>query len=96
MGTLKNYEQELKKLKRHGFPRDINFSFDNNGKTLRSELVDNFSKKDFRRFDPYTLACILKAEKADIFCYVVNNRFHPRFDSILRFYSTEKKTMALY
>ena len=29
--------------------------------------------------------------KEEIFCYVVNNHFHPRFDKILKYYSTENK-----
>ncbi len=29
--------------------------------------------------------------KNDIFCYVVNNHFHPRFDKILKYYSTKNK-----
>ena len=31
-------------------------------------------------------------EKDDIFCYVVNNRFHLRFDGIMPFYSTKNKS----
>ena len=29
--------------------------------------------------------------KGEISCYVVNNHFHPRFDRILKFYSTKNK-----
>jgi len=63
MEGLKDFELELIKSKGKGYPRDINFSFDDNGKTLRSELVENFNKKDFRRFDPYTLACLSDVNK---------------------------------
>lgn len=30
--------------------------------------------------------------KEEIFCYVVNNHFHPRFDRIMKFYSTKGKS----
>lgn len=63
--NIKSFEQELAKLKGKsgGFPRDINFSFSGDGKALRSELVGKFDKKDLRRFDPWTLACIIEAKQ---------------------------------
>jgi len=33
----------------------------------------------------------LNIRKEEIFCYVVNNHFHPRFDKILKYYRTENK-----
>ena len=64
MGSLKDFELELKNTKgKPGHPRDINFSFDSNGKTLQAELVGKFTKKDFRRFDPYTLLCLAEAKE---------------------------------
>jgi len=62
--NIKSFEQELAKLKGkpNNFPRDINFSFSDSGKILRAELVGKCEKKDFRRFDPWTLACIVDAK----------------------------------
>lgn len=34
----------------------------------------------------------LRPKKDEIMCYVVNNRFHKRFDNIFRYYSTENKS----
>ena len=59
MLSLNGFEKELKKSKeKRIYPRDINFSFEDNGKTLRAELTGKLDKKDFRRFDPWTLACL--------------------------------------
>jgi hypothetical protein len=58
MEKLKDLEIELKKSKGKpgGFPRDINFSFDADGKILRAELQGSLDKKNCRRFDPWTFA----------------------------------------
>ena len=32
----------------------------------------------------------------DIHCYVVNNHFHPRFDGIMKFYSTTNKEYGFH
>jgi len=34
----------------------------------------------------------LRPAKDRIMCYVVNNRFHPRFDDIFQYYSTKEKS----
>ncbi len=34
----------------------------------------------------------MKPLKDKIMCYVVNNRFHPRFDDIFQYYSTKGKS----
>ena len=41
MANLNDFELELKKLKgkQGGYPRDINFSFVDHGKTLRAEMM---------------------------------------------------------
>ena len=66
MSSVKDFESELKEAKRktHGYPRDINFSFEDGGKTLRAELIGKLDKKDLRRFDPWTLACAADAQKS--------------------------------
>ena len=66
MSSVKDFESELKeaKGKTHGYPRDINFSFEDRGKTLRAELIGKLDKKDLRRFDPWTLACVVDAQKS--------------------------------
>lgn len=65
MKNLKDFEQYLNtnKGKSDGFPRDINFSFSNDGKTLHSELVGKQNKKDIRRFDPWTFAVIAELKR---------------------------------
>ena len=58
------FEQEFGESKGSGrFPRDINFTFSDDGKTLRAEMVTTFEKKNFRRFDAWTLACITEAKQ---------------------------------
>jgi hypothetical protein len=60
--TIKSFGEELSNSrgKPGGFPRDIRFSF--SGKTLRAEMAGN-GKKDFRRFDPWTLASMVEAKQ---------------------------------
>ena len=63
--TLKEFEVEVKnaKGKSNGYPRDIEFSFEDEGKTLRAQLVGKFDKQDFRRFDPWTLAVLAEVQE---------------------------------
>jgi hypothetical protein len=63
--TIKSFEQEFSNSqggKPGGFPRDIHFSFSGDGKSIRAEMAGN-GKKDFRRLDPWTLACIVEAKQ---------------------------------
>ncbi|AEF87019.1 hypothetical protein TREPR_0813 [Treponema primitia ZAS-2] len=65
MGNITQFEKAIadSQGKPGGFPRDIHISFTGNGKELHAELVGKFSKKDFRRFDPWILACIAEAKQ---------------------------------
>jgi hypothetical protein len=64
MLSIKDLEQEITKSKgSKGYRRDINFSFDNGGKTLIAKLINKFDKKDLRSFDPRTLACAVEAQE---------------------------------
>jgi hypothetical protein len=62
--TIKSFEEELSNSQGNpgGFPRDIHFSFSGDGKSLRAEMAGT-GKKDFRRFDPWTLACMVEAKQ---------------------------------
>jgi hypothetical protein len=59
--TVKSFEQQLSTSS--GFPGSIRFSFSNDGRELRAELVGKFGKKEFRQFDPWTLACIVDVKQ---------------------------------
>ena len=52
-------------------------------RTYKSQLLP-FLKSHFK--DDYP-----KVEKPRIACYVVNNRFHPRFNKLMKYYETKGK-----
>jgi hypothetical protein len=65
MMTIKDFEHKIAESqgKSGAFPRDIHFSLAGDGKTVQAELAGKFDKKDFRRFDPWTLAYLAELKE---------------------------------
>ena len=86
MYNLLEFEQKLKRFKGKsgGYPGEIDFDFPNGGKTLRAKLGSKFNLKNFKSFDPYTLACLVECNKLTSvkISNVIFNVDHPVLDDV--------------
>ncbi|NOY53814.1 MAG: hypothetical protein GXP58_09370 [Deltaproteobacteria bacterium] len=84
-------------LNRRGYLSVIELKLDDVKLEVMSQLLDYalyfacYRKEILKLLGKYSE---IRPKRKMIMCYVVNNRFHPRFDDVFRYYSTKNKSYS--